>query len=72
MLNNENLLKLVETIRDDFPEESKDFVDAFEWLSLAIDGVLLKIGSALQTMHQSGNYDKIGNYIEISKEITNI
>lgn len=70
MLNNKNLLKLAETIRNEFPYESKDFVDAFEWLSLAIDGVLSKIGSDLKIMHQAGDYEKISNFIELSKNIS--
>ena len=71
-MNQEQLISLAETIRQDYPSQAKDFVDAFEWLRLAIDGVLTKVGNDLQGIHQSGQYKKLAILGDFSEELENL
>ena len=69
MLNTEQMIILASNIKIAYPNESKDFVDAFEWLSLAIDGILTKVGSNLENIHKSGEYDKLTELIDLSRQL---
>lgn len=59
MLDLNEIYKLSGTIKNDYSKESKDFVDAFEWLNLAIEGVLVRIGNDLPVFHKLNEFDKI-------------
>ena len=72
MLNEKDLIRIAETIREDYPNESQDFVDAFEWLSLAIDGVLTSIGNQLKEIHNSNDYSKIIVLANFSVELKDL
>ena len=72
MLNYEELYKLATRIKDEFPKSSKDFTDAFDWLSLAIDGVNVEIGKQLLVNFQNQEYDKNIGLMELSKVLGNV
>ncbi len=59
MFDYNEVVKISETIKSDYPKEAKDFVDAFEWLNLAIEGVLASVGRDLPKIHKLNNFNKI-------------
>lgn len=69
MLNNEEIIQIAENIKKDYPKESQDFVDAFEWFSLAIDGVLTSIGNQLPELHKQNNYSRIIDLANFSSKL---
>ena len=72
MLKYEELYGLANRVKNEFPKSSKDFTDAFDWLSLAIDGVTVEIGKQLPVNFQNQEYDRNIELMELSKTLGNV
>lgn len=71
-MNHINVNRLIDFIRQCFPEDASEISDVLDLLSLALDGLLSSANMKIAEFHKNKDYDKSIELLEFSKSISEI